>query len=365
MLNLRRWLLFLLPIGILAALYACNQYSRAVQSYEFPELKYFPSMPESDVNRVTVEGIKLGRYLFYDSILSLDYSMSCGSCHRQEVAFSDAPKQFSTGITGDTMDRNTMPLFNLAWYPAFFWDGKAQSLEQQVFFPVRAHDEMNLDWKEAVRRIRNHPQYPGWFRQAFGSRRIDSLLIARAIAQFERSLISNNSKYDSVIRREVLFTPEEYEGFILVNDQVKGDCLHCHTSDGDALGTTRQFSNNGLDRATAPGDFRDPGRGGISGKMEHYGQFKIPSLRNVAVTGPYMHDGRFRTLRDVLDFYSEDIEESYTLDSKMSLPHKGRNPLTEEEKDKIIAFLHTLTDYHFLSDTTLSNPFNNSRSGIR
>jgi cytochrome c peroxidase len=324
--------------------------------YELPELKLFPKMPVTD-NPPTVEGAELGRFLFYDPILSANNTFSCASCHRQEAAFSDSPNRFSKGIDGDLMKRNTMPLFNLAWYPALFWDGKAASIEEQVFHPVRAHDEMNLYWTTAVKRIKQSDFYLLKFQAAFGSLEIDSVLIAKAIAQFERTLISNNSKYDQVLRGETYLKADEYEGFVLMNDQTKGDCLHCHTTDADALGTTAKFSNNGLVAAFKPEDYKDKGKAGITGQIKDLGQFRIPSLRNVAVTAPYMHDGRFQTLEEVLDFYSEGVINSYNVDSKMGFAHQGGVRLTKDEKEKIISFLKTLTDSTFLTKSEFSNPF--------
>ena len=325
--------------------------------YTFPKLSFFPPRPVAADNPVTVQGALLGRYLFYEKGLSADSSFSCGSCHRQQSAFADAPTALSVGINGSTLRRNTMPLFNLAWYNSFFWDGKAGSLEEQVFHPVRAHNEMNLKWTVAVARVRSNPLYLTLFNNAFGTAAIDSMLIARAIAQFERTLISSNSKYDQVLRGERYFTAQEYEGFVLMNDQTKGDCLHCHTTDGDALGTTGKFSNNGLQKAKSMEGYPDKGRMEITGIAEHLGQFKIPSLRNVALTAPYMHDGRFSTLSEVLDFYSEGVNLSTNIDSKMGLAHKGGVHLTPKEKASIIAFLHTLTDSTFINNPEFSNPF--------
>ncbi|MEM9024153.1 MAG: cytochrome c peroxidase [Bacteroidota bacterium] len=319
-------------------------------------MKFFPPLPETS-NAPTVEGAKLGRFLFYDPILSADRTVSCASCHRQEVAFSDAPQRFSRGIHGDTLARNTMPLFNLGWYPALFWDGRATSIEEQVFHPVRDHKEMDLDWPLAVERIRASTFYQNRFRMAFGTETIDSTLIANAIAQFERTLISKDSKYDRALRGEAHLTREEYEGFVLMNDQSKGDCLHCHTTDSDALGTTARFSNNGLEAATGPQEYADQGKAAVTGKPEDVGRFRIPSLRNVAVTAPYMHDGRFETLEEVVDFYSEGVRNSYNVDPKMASAHRGGVRLTTAEKAHIVAFLHALTDSVFLSNPEFGNPF--------
>lgn len=325
--------------------------------YQFPKLVMFPPMPISDQNQVTEEGVDLGRHLFYDPILSADSTMSCASCHRQESAFADGSVQFSKGINGHLQPRNTMPLFNLAWYAAFFWDGKASSIEAQVFHPVRTQTEMNLDWTIAEKRIQNSDFYQKKFNAAFDKQPIDSTLIAFAIAQFERTLISHNSKYDSALRREVIFTYDEHKGLELVTDQTKGDCLHCHPIDGSALGTTGRFSNNGLDNFTSLEAYPDKGRAAITGNPKNVGQFKIPSLRNLLLTAPYMHDGRFETLEEVLDFYSEGVQPSFNIDSKMGLAHQGGVQLTKIEKAQIIAFLHTLTDSTFIQNPKFSNPF--------
>ncbi len=323
---------FIISSAVCALVLAGMNYTHAPTPYPFPEMRFFPKMPASDENPVTMEGATLGRFLFYDKILSADSSFSCASCHKQKFAFADGAQRFSTGISGEPLRRNTMPLFNLAWYNSYFWDGKAGSLEEQVFHPVRAHNEMNLKWDVAAERINKSAFYKPKFQDAFGQQAIDSVLIAKAIAQFERTLLSANSKYDQVLRRERYFTAEEYQGFVLMNDQTKGDCLHCHTTDGDALGTTARFSNNGLQKAKAAVDYPDKGKMEVSGKPEHLGQFKIPSLRNVAVTAPYMHDGRFATLEEVLDFYSEGVHLSANIDSKMGLAHRGGVHLTGEEK---------------------------------
>lgn len=324
--------------------------------YQFPELKYFPEMPVADLNPVTVEGADLGRHLFYDPILSFDSTISCSGCHRQEVAFSDAPLDFSIGMNGVRMERNTLPLFNLAWHQELFWDGKAPSIEKQVFHPVRGH-EMNFRWVMAVIRVKKSEFYKEKFTAAFPGIEIDSLLIAKAIAQFERTLLSYRSKYDQVLDGKAKFTNEEYGGFVLVNDQTKGDCLHCHTTDGNPLGSTYKFSNNGLDRVSTAQDYKDKGRGSITGLTADYGKFKIPSLRNVFVTPPYMHDGRFATLDEVLEFYSEGVNQSINIDSKMGFAHQGGARLSREEKQKIISFLKTLTDSAFIADQAFSNPF--------
>ena len=299
----------------------------------------------------------LGRYLFYDPILSRDSSLACGSCHRQEAAFSDASARFSMGVNGQKQVRNTPALFNLAWYEGLFWDGRSASLEEQVFVPVRAHNEMDLQWSLAESRIAGNSFYRGLFQEAFGEEPIDSVLIARAIAQFERTLISANSKYDRVLRGEDYFTKDEYEGFILVNEQDQGNCLQCHPTDGHALGTTGGFSDNGIQPARSPGEYADAGRGEVTGEALDAGKFKIPALRNLAFTAPYMHDGSLATLELVLDFYSSKVNNSYNLDPRMGPTGHHGIQLTDEQKQQVMAFLATLNDSTFISDTRFSDPF--------
>lgn len=326
--------------------------------YTFPELKYFPKMPVAENNPVTVEGVKLGRFLFYDKILSSDSTFSCASCHKQQFAFSGGPVAYNEGRYGTLMKRNTMPLFNLAWYPSYFWDGRASSIETQIFHPVREKNEMNLDWMVAAKQLEQNAFYKKLFFDAFGKQKIDSVLIANSIAQFLRTMISYNSKYDLVLDRTRKLNEKEYAGLGLINDQTKGDCLHCHITDGGVLGTIGKFSNNGLDAISDPLNYPDNGRGAVTGNINDNGKFMIPSLRNLAFTAPYMHDGRFKTLQEVLKFYSEGVQKSANIDSKMEFAHKGGANLTCEEQENIIAFLLTLSDSVFITNPEFSDPFN-------
>ncbi len=325
--------------------------------YSFPQIRYFTIMPVSAENPVTVNGADLGRHLFYDPILSSDSSVSCASCHKQQYAFSDSPNRLSKGMGGQLQSRNTLPLFNLAWYPKLFWDGRAATVEAQVFHPVRDHKEMNLNWTEVSKKVRRNKFYQKKFAAIYGKKIIDSSLISNVIAQFERTLISYNSKYDKVINKKAKFTLDELEGLELMNDMTKGNCLHCHTTDANGLGTTGDFSNNGLDEVSDKLKFKDPGLGSITKNTNDYGKFKIPSLRNLLFTAPYMHDGRFNTLEEVLDFYSEGLKISPTVDSKMEFVHKGGSKLTSYEKKKIVLFLNTLSDSAFISAKEFSDPF--------
>jgi len=325
--------------------------------YTFPRLFYFPEMPSPASNPVTIEGVELGRYLFYDSILSFNYTFSCASCHKQENAFSNSSETFSKGINGDFMQRNTPALFNLAWYPAMFWDGKAKNIEEQIFHPVRTSTEMNLSWKEAARRINKSKFYRSKFILVFGKQEIDSILIAKAVAQFLRTLLSYQSRYDRMLKGDVTFTHDEHEGYTIVNDQTMGDCLHCHNTDANALGTSLTFSNNGLDKIEKAENYKDKGYGAITGNIKDNGKFKIPSLRNIALTAPYMHDGRFKTLEEVVDFYSEGVNTCANIDSKMQYAHQGGVKLSVLQKKQVVLFLKTLTDSVFISNPEFGNPF--------
>jgi cytochrome c peroxidase len=325
--------------------------------YKFPELNSFPKIPQSPDNPVTVEGVELGRYLFYDPILSGDSTMSCSSCHKQGYAFSDAPNQFSEGRNKELMKRNTLPLFNLAWYNSFFWDGRAATLEDQVLHPVRTETELNLKWNIAEKRIKRSKFYKPLFKKAYGKTDIDSTLIARSIAQFLRTLISHNSKYDKALRKETKLSPDELEGFEIVNDMTRAGCVHCHTTDQDPLGTIRDFSNNGLDMITDPEGYKDKGLGQFTKNTKDNGKFKIPSLRNIVFTAPYMHDGRFKTIEEVVNFYSEEVKPCANIDSRMEFAHQGGPKLNIHEKRKVIAFLKTLSDSAFITNPEFSDPF--------
>lgn len=336
----------------------CFAFSRVKdRPYPFPVIPQFPAMPVNKANPVTVNGVELGRRLFYDPVFSADSTISCSSCHVQQQAFSNSPHAFSAGIRGQLQQRNTLPLFNLAWYKGLFWDGRAASIEEQVFHPLRSVSEMNSSWPEVTKKIKRSKAYRKLFYEAFGRVEIDSILIAKAIAQFERTLISANSKYDQVIRREAKFTLEELEGMELVNDMTKGNCVHCHSTDGNGLGTTGLYSNNGLDEINPGQEFKDKGLGAYTKNTADYGKFKIPSLRNLLFTAPYMHDGRFKTLEEVLDFYSEHLKASPTIDPNLSFVSNSAPRLNKYEKKKIIAFLKTLSDSGFVENPAYSDPF--------
>jgi len=320
----------------------------------------FPYNLLNPINSFTLEGVELGRKLFYDPILSADSSLSCSGCHSIDHAFSDTV-QYSIGIDGLPGKRNAMPIYNLAYEPfdsGFFWDGRALTLEDQALMPIQDPLEMHEILPNVVMKLSNSETYPELFYNAFGVEGITPELVGNAIAQFTKSVVSGNSKYDLATTpgSGVFFEPEEYEGFLLFNDLAGGDCFHCHGVNG-GLFTDYIYRNNGLDSVMTYTDFLDPGFGLITGDTANYGKFKTPSLRNVELTAPYMHDGRFQTLEEVLDFYSEGVHATPFTDNFMQFAASGGVQLTEDEKSKIILFLKTLTDTTFQNNPAYQNPF--------
>ena len=313
-----------------------------------------------DDNTTTNEGVELGRFLFYDSILSKDYSVSCASCHQQKSSFSDS-KSISNGVGGTPTRRHSMAIVNALWQPAFFWDGRSNSLEDQALEPIKNPSEMNLPIEEAIQRLNNSDFYKEKFKKAFATETISEIHLANALAQFERTLISGNSKYDQYKRNEYTMTSQEERGMNLFFTHPEpsqnlrgGNCNDCHTG---FLTSGDEFHNNGLNASFT----NDLGREEVTGLPSDKGKFKTPTLRNIAVSKPYMHDGRFNTLEEVLDHYNEHIQSSATLDLLIILGSNNENGgslgLTLEEKEDIIAFLHLLTDEEFLNNEQLSNPF--------
>ena len=297
-------------------------------------------------NPLTEEGVALGKKLFFEKKLSGDETQSCASCHNPKKSFTDN-QQFSDGIDGRLGTRNAMPLFNLAWNfdELFAWDGKDFSLEKQALEPVSNPLEMHANWKNIAQKLQSHTEYPTLFLQAFGTSNIDSIAVTKAIAQFERTIISGDSKFDKYLRGETTLTAEEENGFTIFMDEAKGDCFHCHGSNNNPLWTDNQFHNNGLDAS-----FSDLGLGAVSGDPADNGKFKSPTIRNLAFTAPYMHDGRFRTLEEVINHYSEGLQGSPTIDPLMKKVSQGGVQLTLKDKADLKAFLLSLSDFDFIDN---------------
>ncbi len=299
-------------------------------------------------NPLTVEGAALGRMLFYEKALSRDGSLSCASCHRQEFAFADSAR-FSSGMNGMRTARNAMPLMNLAWDHFFFWDARALSLELQAFEPVTAHRELASRWSEVSHRLEQDKRYPPLFTAAFGDARIDSLRIAFALAQFERTLVSLDSRFDRYFygKQADALNAQEKRGKELFF--TRAHCVDCHEP---PLFKGHHVVNIGLDSVPM-----DLGMGGRTGMPWHMGRFKTPTLRNIAATAPYMHDGRFATLKEVVDFYADGVfTASPTLDEHMLPWRRGEVRLSGLDRADLVAFLRTLTDSAFLADPRSGPP---------
>lgn len=299
-------------------------------------------------NPLTVEGVALGRKLFYEKALSNDHSMSCGTCHRQEFAFSD-PRTFSQGTDGSMGRRNAMPVMNLAWDHFFFWDARALSMELQALAPVVDHVEMRNTWPVVTARLTEHADYPLLFERAFGSPGIDSLRVVFAIAQFERTLLSFDSRFDRYHYGGDLnaLTAQEVRGKDLFFGEAH--CGDCHML---PLFQDHSVRNNGLGN-----DINDGGLFEVSGIEEHRSRFKTPSLRNVEHTAPYMHNGRLVTLEDVVEFYAEHVRTaSPNLDPHMLPWVWGQIDLSPQERTDLVAFMKSLTDEGFLTDPAFSDP---------
>lgn len=327
--------------------------------YELVIPPFFPPMDIPSDNPLTVEGVELGRYLFWEKKLSGNNLMSCGTCHLPEHSFSD-PMQFSMGINGDIGTRQAMAIINLGWGQRFFWDGRAMTLEELVIEPVANPIEMDEDWDNALEELRNDPLYPPMFQAAFGTESITQSRVTKAIASFLRTLISANSKFDRQRIGQYPFTPLEAMGFNLFiteggdpavtpGGQFGADCFHCHGF-GDMQMTDNLFHNNGLDAV-----FDDPGLMGVTGNPLDAGKFKTPTLRNAEFTFPYMHDGRFSTLEEVIEHYNSGGVPSETIDPFMKYSTGGLM-LEEDSKLALVAFIKCLTDVSFMQNPAFSNP---------
>lgn len=309
-----------------------------------------PVIPNN--NPMTQEGIALGKKLFFEKKLSANNTQACANCHNPNMAFTDG-LQYSVGVDNIAGTRNAMPLFNLAWNydETFFWDGRELSLERQSFDPIRNPIEMHETLENVVQKLQQDPTYPPLFERAFGTPTIDSVSISKALAQFERTIISANSKFDKYLLGQESLSPQELEGFNIFMDENRGDCFHCHGSENNPLWTDNKFHNNGLDANPT-----DLGLAVVSGDPNDNGKFRSPSLRNLAFTSPYMHDGRFATLEEVINHYSEGLQASSTIDPLMKKVNQGGVQLSESDKASLKAFLLTLSDFNFISDPQYSNP---------
>lgn len=318
----------------------------------------FPPPPIPQDNELTVQGVKLGRMLFHEQALSADGSQSCASCHNQNTGFSDTA-QFSIGVNGLPGHRQAMTIANLAWNTnGFFWDGRAPMLRDQALLPIQDELEMDETLDNVVSKLSAMPRYTDQFVRAFGSGEVTAERIGLAMEQFMNSIVSMNSKYDRYLAGSETLTESEERGRMLYfteynpffPDQSGADCAHCH---GGANLENDQYMNNGLD---ADADMEDFGHMDVTNNPEDKGKFKVVSLRNIALTPPYMHDGRFQTLEEVVAHYNEGIQSSSTVDPAILATQETGLMLDEQEQADLVAFLHTLTDYSFQDVIEYSDP---------
>uniref|UniRef100_UPI00404A6A3A cytochrome-c peroxidase n=1 Tax=Flavobacterium sp. TaxID=239 RepID=UPI00404A6A3A len=308
---------------------------------EFPKPVY-----DFSNNPLTEEGFQLGRNLFYDPILSRDQTISCASCHLQQTGFTHVDHDLSHGIDGKIGTRNSLTLMNLAWNKTFMWDGGVNHLDVQAIHPITSEVEMDETMENVVKKLQDSEKYPTLFKQAFGTEKITGQLTLKAISQFVVMLQTSNSKYDKVLRKEEEFTEMEQRGYKLFQNH----CASCHV---EPLFSSDRFENNGLSIDSTLNDF---GRMRITQNEKDKQKFKVPTLRNVQFTFPYMHDGRFKSLNEVIKHYNFGIENSPTLAKELQKPMN----LTDNERTELVAFLKTLTDKEFLFNPRFSYPRENN-----
>ncbi len=326
-----------IPAAILGCLFLLLAFTDKSGEVQFFVPKGWPK-PNHNFSKkpVTEAGFILGNRLFYDPILSKDSTISCSSCHLSFTAFTHADHKVSHGIYGRQGIRNSSTLINLAWSKHFMWDGAIQSLEQQAVLPISHFSEMDNSMEEVVRRLSNNTKYRSYFYKTFADSTVTEERVLNALWQFTVMLVSYNAKYDSIMRHEpnVSFSPNEAIGYQIF----KKNCASCHT---EPLFTNNSFKNNGLPLDSI---LMDPGRMAVTGKQSDYLAFKVPTLRNIAFSNPYFHDGRFNKLSEAIDHYTNGIVQSPTLAKEL----RRKITLSRQEKKDLIAFLKTLTDKPFL-----------------
>jgi len=322
----------------------------------------YGSLPAPDLptdNVLTEQGVELGRMLFYEKMLSRDESQSCASCHRQEHGFSDTTR-FSLGVEMLPGKRQAMSVFNMAWNSnEFFWDGRAHLLRDQAILPIQDELEMDETLENVIAKLKDTKTYRDQFTRVFGDDDITVDKMALALEQFMLSIVSYDSKFDQWKSGIVELTESEERGRLLFETEYNAffpefsgaDCAHCH---GGANFENDLYMNNGLD---TDADFVDIGRENVSGDPLDRAKFKVPTLRNIELTAPYMHDGRFQTLEEVVDHYNEGIHPSTTADPAIINTMQSGLFLEDQDKMDLINFLKTLTDESFVNDSRYTDPF--------
>ncbi len=293
-----------------------------------------------DSNEVTNIRFRLGKFLFFDPILSSDSTVSCAACHAQSHGFADHNIPFSKGVGGQFGNRNAPPIFNAAWMPEFFWDGRVHRLDDFSMGPITNPIEMNETSVHVIKKLNRNTYYRKHFKLAYGVDSITELSLRRALSQYMSMLISSNSKYDQYLAGKINLSTSELNGLSIFTS----NCATCHKP---PLFTDFSFRNNGLDTV-----FLDQGRAAYTKNNSDIGKFKVPTLRNIELTYPYMHDGRYIGLMDVINHYSTGIHPSATLDKSIATNLK----LSTTDKKDLLKFLFTLTDYTLISDTLVAEP---------
>lgn len=302
-----------------------------------------PSVDIFAGNPLTEEAFQLGRKLFYDGRLSKDGNFACSSCHQQFAAFSTYDHDLSHGFNDGFTTRNAPGLFNLAWMRSYHWDGGINHIEVQPLAPLTAVNEMAESVDSVILKLKKDPVYKKMFRAAFGSTDITSQRMLKAIAQFIGTIVSYNSKYDKVKRGEKTFTASEERGYTVF----KAKCNVCHT---EPLFTDNSFRNNGMDMNKS---LKDPGRMRATGDSADFLKFKVPTLRNLSFTYPYMHDGRFYTLGQVIEHYRNKLNTTQpTLDPLL----RNRLAVSDPEKNDLLNFLRTLNDSVVVNNARYAQP---------
>ncbi len=316
-----------------------------------------PNLPED--NTLTQAKVQLGRMLFYEPELSKDGSQACADCHRQENAFSDTDR-FSIGVQGLPGKRQAMSVVNMAWNEnEFFWDGRSHLLRDQSLLPIQDELEMDETLENVITKLKARELYTNQFIRAFGDDAVTEERMSLALEAFMFTIVSYSSKYDKFLAGEVELTESEERGRELYFTEYNpffpefsgADCQHCH---GGANFENDQYMNNGLD---TDAEMTDDGRMTVTGDEADKAKFKVTSLRNIALTPPYMHDGRFQTLEEVVDHYNEGIRSSSTVDPAIENTRETGLFLTTEDKVDLVNFLKTLTDEEMLVKEEFSSPF--------
>ncbi|AZQ61520.1 cytochrome-c peroxidase [Flammeovirga pectinis] len=320
------------------SLLICSIYLEACDSPIKEETQAFvisyQNIPTPERNTMDVEKVALGKMLFHETILSQDSSIACVHCHEPQYANGENVALSTKGVSHKKLQRNSPALINVAWAKGWFWDGGAKNIESLIFGPLTHEDEMNADLKEILQRLNQTPIYSTTFKEVFDVDEIQSAHLARALAQYVRSLLSNQTKYDAHLKGKYQFSKNEQRGFEIFNR----NCQQCHTP---PFFTDFNYHNNGLNKDdffTDKNEGMNKGRGRITRTTKDNGKYKTPTLRHLNTSSPYMHDGRFATLDEVFDHYSNTIQKSATLDSLL----KQNIVLTEEDRMMLKEFLHTL-----------------------